>query len=366
VHGDPADVVNSPAGQELLNTGKRPILLARRFTELLRPHWNLFVDEIAPIVESADMLVYSPLAFPVAQLAEARGTPAVLVTFQPLAATGRMGPVALGGRSLGPFNRPAHRAIELTVWMLVRSLVNEWRTSRLGLEALPITGPFRELERSGQLQLAAFSRYLCPRPDDWPSQVEVTGAWLPAPGGAAPPELADWLDGGPPPVYVGFGSMSAPNRADLAASIVEGIRRNGRRAVVHRGATDPPLRRETGPSDARDILELTDADHAWLFPRCAAIIHHGGAGTTATAAASGVPSIVVPFFADQPFWARRASQAGAAVATLDRQRLSVDDAARAVSEALDPAKAARAEALGRLIRAERGAERAALMLASDR
>ena len=360
VHGDPKAVVDSGEGQELLNTGRHPIRLARRFAELLRPHWNLFVEEITPLVRESDVVVYSPLAFPAAHIAEASGIPAILAAFQPLAATGRMGPVALGGRSLGPLNRPAHRAVEVATWMLVRSLVNEWRSSRLGLDPAPILGPFRALERSPVPQLYAFSRYLCPRPEDWPEQFVVTGSWLFAAAADPPRDLADWLDAGQRPIYAGFGSMSSPNGASLLGTVVDGVRHADGRIVLPRGSVSAATLEAAGDA----LFEVDDVDHAWLFARCAAVVHHGGAGTTVTAAAAGVPMIVVPFFADQPFWAYRAEIAGGSVGTLDRRELSTSAVATLVSAAQQPPAIDRAANLGRLVRAERGAERAAHVVRS--
>ncbi|MEU2427818.1 glycosyltransferase [Streptomyces sp. NPDC007851] len=170
-----------------------------------------------------------------------------------------------------------------------------------------------------------FSPLVVPRPEDWPSWVEVAGYWWPArPDNWQPPaELVDFLQAGPPPVFVGFGSMAA-GWADLKGC----------------GA---------------DVLSIGDVPHDWLFPRTAAVVHHAGAGTTAAGLRAGVPAVPVPVMADQPFWASRLYTLGVAPRPVPFQKLTAEALGDAITTCLsEPSHRRLAAELARRITAEDG------------
>jgi sterol 3beta-glucosyltransferase len=142
--------------------------------------------------------------------------------------------------------------------------------------------------------------------------------------------------------------------AGLARTAVAALRRAGCRGVLARGWAAL-----TGATDHEDLLVVDETPHDWLFSRTAAVVHHGGAGTTHTGLRAGIPNVVVPFFTDQPFWAGRVADLGAGPAPIPRRTLSVDRLAAAIHTAVsDPALRARAAALGRRVQAEDGVSRA--------
>jgi sterol 3beta-glucosyltransferase len=181
--------------------------------------------------------------------------------------------------------------------------------------------------------LYGFSPVLVAPPADWTPNVAVCGEWhLTTAGWESPPDLVDFLATGEPPVHIGFGSMSAAGNVELVRTLVAGL--DGRRALLSTGwsgldeATLGPL------PDTVHLIGPTP--HSWLLPQCAAVVHHCGAGTTHAAARAGIPSIPVPFAADQPFWAARLAAVGAGTAALDRHRLTVADVRAALTAADDP------------------------------
>jgi len=187
-----------------------------------------------------------------------------------------------------------------------------------------------------------------PKPADWPANVHLCGQWLaPSPAWAPPPALANFLAAGEAPIYIGFGSMTGFDNARLLEALIEAM--HGRRALFHPGwsGIDPKALPD-------NFLAIGDTPHDWLFPRTAAVIHHGGSGTSHSAARAGVPSIVTPFAGDQFFWAERLRLAGVAPAAVDGRRPK----AEAFASALDFVAAARvrdrARALGDKMRAENG------------
>ncbi|GAA5160227.1 glycosyltransferase [Pseudonocardia eucalypti] len=195
-----------------------------------------------------------------------------------------------------------------------------------------------------------FSPAVVSRPADWPAMAHVTGYWWPA----VPPEwrpsdaLTDFLRAGPPPVYVGFGSMTADNER-LPEIVAAAVKRAGVRAVVQSGWA--------GLGTAGDdILLVGDLPHEWLFPRTAAVVHHAGAGTTGAGLRAGVPAVPVPVLLDQPFWAARLHGLGVAPPPLPLRELTAENLSAALRSCLDrPAYRDRAAELARRIRAEDGA-----------
>ncbi len=194
-----------------------------------------------------------------------------------------------------------------------------------------------------------FSPAVVPRPADWPAPVHVTGYWWPAgqPGWQPPDLLVDFLGAGPPPVFVGFGSMT-PDHERLHDAVAAAVDRAGVRAVVQSGWAD------LGPA-GDDILVVDDLPHDWLFPRTAAVVHHAGAGTTGAGLRAGVPAVPVPVLVDQPFWADRLQRLGVAPHPLPLHELTADSLSEALRSCLDrPSYRDRAAELARRIRAEDG------------
>ncbi|MET9428498.1 glycosyltransferase [Streptomyces sp. NPDC003036] len=196
-----------------------------------------------------------------------------------------------------------------------------------------------------------FSPLVVPRPGDWPSWAEVSGYWWPArPDGWQPPaELVDFLEAGPPPVFIGFGSMAPGQGERLSELVAAAVRRAGVRAVVQAGWAEL-----SGWGD--DVLAIGDVPHDWLFPRTAAVVHHAGAGTTGAGLRAGVPAVAVPVMADQPFWASRLYELGVAPRPVPFQDLSAEALRDAITVCLsEPAHRRRATELAHRIAAEDGA-----------
>ena len=237
-------------------------------------------------------------------------------------------------------NRASHRFVNGMLWKAFRDKTNAARAM--------FKLPPRRAVWTDRPMVYGVSPRLLPRPADWPANVHLCGQWLaPSPAWIPPPALAHFLAAGEAPIYIGFGSMTGFDTARLLDALVEAMA--GRRALLNPGwsGLDPKALPE-------NFLAIGDAPHDWLLPRTAAAIHHGGSGTSHSAARAGVPSIVTPFAADQFFWAERLRLAGVAPAAVDGRR----PRAEAFSRALDFAAAApvrhRARALGEAMRAEDG------------
>ncbi|NTW29119.1 MAG: glycosyltransferase family 1 protein [Coriobacteriia bacterium] len=253
-------------------------------------------------------------------------------------------------------NAPSHRATRQMLWQTTRSADATVRVKVLGLKPSAFWGPFGELAGEDQLSLYGYSEHVIPVPHDWPPQNHVTGYWFLEPSleWRPPTELVAFLEAGPPPVYVGFGSMGSKNPEATADLVLESLRRTGQRGVLSSGWGG--LTKNDLPDS---VCMIGSIPHAWLFSRMTAIVHHGGAGTTAAALSAGVPSIVTPVMGDQAFWAGCVSGLGVGPKAVPRRKLTVERLSRAIEAAVsDSAMRARSANLGEQIRAEDGITKA--------
>ncbi|MEV6158227.1 glycosyltransferase [Nonomuraea sp. NPDC052129] len=211
----------------------------------------------------------------------------------------------------------------------------------------------RTVEDENWTILHGYSPQVVPRPVDWRPGVEVVGYWWPpAREDWRPPrELTDFLEAGPPPVFVGFGSITRHDTEKLAETISAAMRRAGTRAVVQAGWSELSAMGD-------DVLAIGDTPHEWLFPRMAAVVHHAGAGTAGAGVRAGVPAVPVPMMGDAPFWSRRLAGLGVSPGYVPMNELSAERLGDLVRQAVtDPVYRQRAAELARRVGAEDGPAR---------
>jgi len=249
------------------------------------------------------------------------------------------------------------------IWQGFRSVDNLTRKEILNLEKAPFWGPYRNLSDKNQPVLYGYSPSLIPTASDWDANTHVTGFWfLQEPTDWKPPqELLDFLESGDHPIYIGFGSMSSKNPEETTKLVLEALKETDQRAIVSSGWNG--LTRKDLPSS---VFMTDSVPSSWLFPKMAAIVHHGGAGTTHHGVRAGVPSIVIPFFADQPFWGNRIKELGVGPGPIPRKRLTAKRLASAISIALtDIDMRRRAKDLGAKVREEKGLETAVKIITDN-
>jgi sterol 3beta-glucosyltransferase len=309
-----------------------------------------------------DAIVYHPKMLGSYHIAEKLGIPLVMAVPLPCYTPTRAFPhpffatLRLGGR----FNRLSHQLVGLSSAMFT-GITNRFRTRTLGLS--PQRRFANLLMRSDGTAVSILYPYspaLLPVPADFPSHVHVTGSWfLERPDTWCPdPMLEQFLEAGPPPVYVGFGSMSGKHAAQRAQIVLQALAETGQRGLLARGwgglvATEVP-----------DTVQLIDAaPHDWLFPRVAAVVHHGGAGTTAAGLRAGKPTVICPFLGDQPFWGALVHARGVGPEPIPQRRLTAPRLAAAIHTAVQDAPTRqRASALGARINAEDGVANAVAII----
>lgn len=311
---------------------------------------HVWTRETLEACEGADLLTGGIGGMVVGlSVAEKLGKPFVQAHLQPVGApTGSYPGVLLPGmpRWLGqPGNYISHHLSEAALWMPFKGVMASARWEVLGLTGRPSAA-------DGQPVLYGFSRHVVPLPAADGQDRHVVGYWtLPAgPAWRPPPGLEDFLARAGQVVSIGFGSMASTDPDTVTKLMLGAIRAAGVRAVLLSGWGGL-----ASVADADDVFCAENLPHDWLFPRVAAVVHHGGAGTTGAAIRAGVPAIVVPFAVDQPFWGARVAALGLGPMPLPRKQLTQQKLADALRRTLaDTAMRARAAALGVQVRAEDG------------
>ncbi|MCD9196247.1 glycosyltransferase [Streptomyces albireticuli] len=342
-----------PSARALTKAGAAPSSLPRRAAELIAEQF----DTVTAAAEGCDVLVATgmmPAAAGALSVAEKLGVRSVSVTFQQLTLPApHRAPLAYPGR---PF--PPEVTDNRVLWDLdARSnnaLFGEALNTNRASAGLPPVDDVRAYVIGDRPWLATD-----PALDPWRETPELdvvqTGAWTLPDERPLPAELVEFLEAGEPPVYVGFGSMPMGTSEDAARVAIEAIRAQGRRALVGRGWADLTL-----IDGHADCFAVGEANHQALFGKVAAVVHHGGAGTTTTATRAGTPQVVVPQATDQPYWAARVADLGIGAAH-DGPTPTSESLSAALRTALTPETRARAKAVAGAVRAD-GASVAAKLL----
>ena len=358
--GDPRQQIQTQEGRELVSSQRASLRFVRQLSELVEPWLEQLLEDVTPLCEKSDVVVYSPLAFLAWHVSQATGTPTVLAALQPYAPTREFPTVVLGDRNSGrSLNLASHYLADGLAWLSVGRTVNRLRTERLGLPPLGWRGSGPELRRQREPHLFGYSRHLVPKPADWGPHHHVTGYWfLDDLGEGLESGLEAFLDAGESPVYIGFGSMATADATTTAELVIEATRRAGVRVVMSTGWGGMA----EGDSDER-VFFVGETPHDVLFPRMQAVVHHGGAGTTGAVLRAGVPQVVVPFLADQAFWGSRVAAAGVGPTPIPSRMLTAGALEAALREVTgNSGHRQAAAALGVLVRKEDGLEEAATVL----
>jgi UDP:flavonoid glycosyltransferase YjiC (YdhE family) len=304
---------------------------------------------------AVDAIIVSPLGFVVGvQIAERLRVPVIRAQLAPPSLPsmydwdGKKGIAAAFERGRAAF---LDVAFNLTIWNVLRDTTNAARARILQLPPLPRLwlGSLRTP------MLCGYSPAVVTPAPDFRSSVHVTGYWFleESPAWVPSKELQAFLDAGPPPVFVGFGSTPFPNPEAANELVLQALKRSGHRAILVSGGSGLGV----GQLDA-GIFSVDFVPHSWLFSRVCAAVHQAGAGVTGLALRFGLPSVTVPVFADQPTWARRVFQLGVGPAPIPAKQLTAESLAAAIRATADPQMRRRAQALGKQIQREDGVTRA--------
>ena len=356
--GDPEEI-----SRLINNAGVNPL-------RVVMSMWN-YIFSIAPQVsrtafpacEGADLIIHSFL-FTVGAHSWARehGVPDVSVqTFPMFAPTYDFPNVSMPNISPGVFSYFSHWLATQIFWCGGNGGYGPARRANPDIPfPKKLYWPFdnRPLHLRTPL-LLAYSPGILRRSSDWSDHVHVTGYYFLTEETYQPPdELSAFLDEGDAPVCVSFGSMVNRKAESIDQIVREALKKTNNRGVILSGWGG--VKRQS----SKDLLYLESAPHDWLLPRCKMIVHHGGAGTTSAGLRAGVPNVVVPFTADQPFWGNRVNAIGVGPKPILVKNLSVENLTQAIAEAESSTTRKRAQFIGQSIRSEKGIDNAIMLIES--
>jgi len=351
------DVINTPDGKTMLEGASgllKRISAGIRLARKSGPINEIMSRDAWVAAQSADpdLIIYHPKVIAAPHIGEALGVPVMVGLLQPMTVPTRdFPPTGLPRLSIPGYNRFSYRLVSLS-YSAFRKSVNRVRTELLGLN--PIQNGREVLLPRGvgtTKTLHAISSSVVPRPSDWPPEAIMTGYWClqTAENYKPPADLIRFLDAGPPPVYVGFGSMTSSDPAKLQKIVIDALSMADIRGVVASGWAG------LNPVSTDHIITVPAVPHEWLFPKMAAVVHHGGAGTTAQGFRAGVPCVVCPFFGDQPGWAEKSVALGVGAPPVPRGMLTAERLARSIRTAVsDSALRRNAQALALKLQADDG------------
>ncbi|KZF18953.1 glycosyltransferase family 1 protein [Xylona heveae TC161] len=303
----------------------------------------------------ADAIIANPPCFAHIHCAERLGVPLHLMFTFPYSPTQKfphpLANIKRTNMDTNYTNFMSYPLVELMTWQGLGDLVNRFRVDTLGLEPVSTLWAPGQLYRLKVPYTYLWSPGLVPKPDDWGPEIDIAGfVFLDLASNFKPPDdLVKFLDAGPPPIYIGFGSIVIDDPDKFTQLIFEAVKKVGVRALVNKGWGG--LGHEGNVPE--NIFMLDNTPHDWLFPKVRAVVHHGGAGTTAIGFKCGKPTMIVPFFGDQSFWGAMAarSQAGAK-APVPYKNLTVDSLAEGIKECLTDTAQENAKKLADAIAAE--------------
>jgi UDP:flavonoid glycosyltransferase YjiC (YdhE family) len=355
IRGSMSDLVQTEMAQEIAKSGTNLVKATRLMASILETLTSRFCVDLLNACRGADIVIFStaaPHGYHLYAIPESLGIPCIAAYLFPMFGYTRDFPHPLWPFDLhlgGIGSALSNTVVQQLIWQPFRKTINRWRRDVLSLPPVPFQGPYDTLHERPILY--GYSPSVIPPPAQPISWAHVTGFWFldSSPFWRPSQALTDFLASGPPPVYIGFGSVNSAEAQQVMHVARKTLDRIRSRAVLLAGSTSLPGR-------ISDNLFVTDpVPFDWLFPRMSAVVHHGGAGTTAAALRAGVPSVVVPFKGEQFFFGRLAAKLGAGAMPISRNKLTPETLGQAIRFVTsDPNVKRRATQLGRKIQREDG------------
>jgi len=251
----------------------------------------------------ADCIIANPPSFAHIHCAEKMGIPLHLMFTMPYSPTQAFPhPLAnIQSSNADPLvsNYISYAMIEVLAWQGLGDIINRFRVKCLALDPVSSIWAPGMLQRLKIPHTYCWSPALIPKPRDWGSHISLAGFYMLSSEYNPPSDLQAFLNAGPPPVYIGFGSIVLEDPDAMTRLIFQAVKRTGQRFLLSKGWGGIGV--DDGESNVSDnVFMLGNVPHDWLFKHVSCVVHHGGAGTTAAGIAAGRPTVVVPFFGDQP------------------------------------------------------------------
>lgn len=336
---------------EAAGSADNPLKMLLTFNKM-KEYGIYMVNDYYSACEGSELIIYHPGCTIGYFAAQKFGIPSVLASPFPMHKTKEYLSVVMYGKTKPNVlsKKISYTLIQGMLWMASKSSVKGFWKKRFGTLPDNFGCPFERHTDKKHPALVSCSNFVFKRPDDWNENIHQSGYWF-----VEEPceytltdELADFLNSGEKPIYIGFGSMTSLEKHESLAEIAsEAIIKSGKRGIICGMGKPANL--------PKSIIAIDSIPHSWLFERVSAVCHHGGAGTTAAGLKAGVPSIIIPFSNDQFAWAHRAYDLGLGAKPIPKKDLSSDKLADAIKFSLTDKIVANAKTLDKKIATENGA-----------
>lgn len=305
----------------------------------------------------ADCIIANPPSFAHIHCAEKLGIPLHIMFTMPWSPTQAfphpLANIQSSNVDANLTNYITYALVDMLTWQGLGDIINHFRERSLGLDSISLMWAPGMLQRLRVPHTYCWSPALIPKPRDWGANISLSGFFFLdlATNYTPDPGLKAFLDAGPPPVYIGFGSIVLDDPTAMTKLIFDAVAQTGQRALVSKGWGGVGAD-ELGKPDS--VYMLGNVPHDWLFKQVSCVVHHGGAGTTAAGITAGRPTLVVPFFGDQQFWGSMVARAGAGPNPIPNKQLTSDNLAAGILKCLEPETQERAQELASSIASEKG------------
>ena len=355
ISGDVVDMMSN-----IMRPGGNGVRVISSLEKTIRDVAPVLLRDLMRSCEGADALICTFFGSMYYSIAEKYRIPCIQTHYFPMDNNRAMPISSAPFQHLGPlWNSASYKIGYLLIGALEKRYLTDWRRENGMAPRKLHTRPDYISGGHRVPVIYAVSPQVMPRPDQWDEQIHMSGFWYDdTPCAWQPPqELRAFMEAGEPPIYVGFGSMVSGDMNHLFARVLRALRAARVRAVISTGWGGESLR---GKSGNRIYFADDYVPHDWLFPRVKAVVHHGGAGTTASGLRAGKPTLVVPFGGDQPFWGARVHALGCGPRPIRREALTVNKLTRGILDLVtrDDYRVS-AEALAESLRGEKGVRNAA-------
>lgn len=312
---------------KLMKPGTSGLAYLKQVRDGLEMILTPFLADLEAASKDCDVIVSTYLGSVIQSMAEVRGVPFIQTHYFPMDPTSTTPISSAPGQRAGKgWNLMSYQLAYLLINTLERWYLADWRKEH-GMRPRKLQAePNYYLNGHLIPVLYAISPLLMPRPRSWGENIHMTGFWLDEEEEdfTPDPELEAFLKAGPKPVYIGFGSMTSGDMGETLGIVLDAIERSGVRAVLSTGWGGVEIPRR------KNVHVVGYVPHCWLFEHVAAVVHHGGAGTTAAGILAGRPTLVIPFGGDQPFWAMRVRMLGLGPQPIRREKLTAAKLSKAL------------------------------------
>lgn len=338
----------------LIGDGVTGMAYMKGLSALLNKNKDEILADVFNACLSADIILYTILGSLAYHVAESLKIPCMRAIFCPMDKTGDYPIPGMMDWPLGRwYNRLTYSLSDIGFSIFTKQELNAWRIS-LGLEKWNGRS-YHEMPGEPVETLYVYSDRLAPKPKEWGEHLHLTGFWTLNDEAIAPADegLLRFLEDGDKPIYIGFGSMVGGSFEEMQRIILESLKNTGQRAILSSG-----WRKFSNEKLPPNVYCVDFVPHGWLFPRVKAVVHHGGAGTTAAGLLAGKPTLIIHFGGDQPFWGRRVYLSGAGPKPIARKKLTVSLLTERLRQLEDEQMQKTARQLAKQLSEEDGCQRA--------